>query len=241
MWPFSSKPEKYLNTFAIHEVEWLACSISSTQYLDFLPNIRFEVRNSHHSLLASWGLKQKECRWDIWQETQHQKGQTSLIKPKVFDPFFLFTHLCFESSFENLKSSALSGNSGVTTPDLTQEGRALQWLQTSFKVLTGALEKCEKNTDQLIQASFYLGRKTSNEPMLFRAVIFNLDITALFDEDGALGVIVFDDKNLGAGSSRTPALEAKFKALKPPVLDEFIRLTHSCMKATEARYLVSKS
>ncbi|MFP5492746.1 MAG: hypothetical protein ACLGG0_14680, partial [Bacteriovoracia bacterium] len=90
---------------------------------------------------------------------------------------------------------------------------------------------------KLVQASVFIGKKDEQALPLFRAVIFNLDITAGFDSEGSLGVVIFDDKNLGAGSSRTPALEARFKGLKPPVLDEFIRLTESLMKACESRYL----
>ena len=233
---FWQGPEKYLKRSPPGETKWLACTISTVQYLDMLPNVRLETHGPSGILRASWGLKNREGRWDVWLADKHMAGKSGVAQDKFFAPLFLYTHASMQAVVEGLKIEALKNAGGVTTPELTQEGRALEWLKASFKVLTQAVESCQAERSKLLQASFFIGEQAPGTPWLFRAVVFNLDVTAAFDADGTLGVVIFDDKNLGSGSSRTPALEAKFKALKPPVVDEFIRLSSTVMKTCEARY-----
>lgn len=230
-------PSKWLTRHDPRALNWFACTISTMHYLDLMPNMQSEVHVEGQVLRASWGLAKERARWDIWENDAHLASLDKVFEPKMLAPFFLHSHLCLEHALELLKDCARVHVSGVTTPELTSEGKALQWLQATLKVLSNALESCERDPEKLVQASLFLGKKDEKSLPLFRAVVFNLDITAGFDAEGALGVVVFDDKNNGAGTSRTPALEARFKALKPPVLDEFIRLTEAVMKATEARYI----
>lgn len=233
---WQKKPEKYLSQLASDEVTWLACTISTVHYLDMLPNVQLETRGSRGALKTCWGRKEKEGRWDIWMGSEHKAGKQLVASEKSFAPFFLYAHLSFKTSLESLQKNALQSAGGVTTPELTQEGKALQWLQATMKVLISAVESCQKDSTKLLQASFYIGEKEKGAPPIFRALVFSLDITAAFDVDGTLGVVVFDDKNRGTGSAQTPALEARFKALKPPVLDEFIRLSNAVMQTCEMRY-----
>jgi len=229
-------PEKFLSQIASEDASWLACTISTVHYLDMLPNVQLETRGSRGTLKACWGRKDQEGRWDIWQDTDHCAGKQLVFSEKAFAPFFLYSHLSFKTLLESLQKNALQAAGGVTTPELTQEGKALQWLQATMKVLISAVESCQKDPTKLLQASFFIGEKVKGAPPIFRALVFSLDITAAFDADGTLGVVVFDDKNRGAGSAQTPALEARFRALKPPVLDEFIRLSNTVMQTCEMRY-----
>ena len=234
---WKKKPTDYFAQFSPENIHWFAVTISTIHYLDYMPNMQLEAHANDKILRSSWGLKQNKSRWDIWLGESHKAGREGAFNKKDLAPFFFYTHLAIAASLDRLKEHALISSSGVTTPEITQEGKALQWIQASFKVLTGALEKCETDHSKLVQASVFIGKKDDKSLPLFRAVIFNLDITAGFDSEGSLGVVIFDDKNQGMGSSRTPALEARFKGLKPPVLDEFIRLTESLMKACESRYI----
>lgn len=229
-------PEKYLTQIASENAHWLACTVSTVQYLDMLPNVQLETHGERGALKACWGRKENEGRWDIWEGTTHRAGKQLMVSEKAFAPFFLYTHLSFKTILESLQKNALQSAGGVTTPELTQEGKALQWLQATMKVLISAVESCQRDHAKLLQASFFIGEKEKGSAPLFRALVFSLDITAAFDSDGTLGVVIFDDKNRGAGSSQTPALEARFRALKPPVLDEFIRLTNAVMQTCEQRY-----
>lgn len=233
---WQKKPEKYLSQLASDDVNWLACTISTVHYLDMLPNVQLETRGSRGALKTCWGRKEQVGRWDIWMGTEHKSGKQVVVDEKIFAPFFLYTHLSFKTLLESLQKNALQSAGGVTTPELTQEGKALQWLQATMKVLISAVESCQKDPTKLLQASFFIGEKEPGSPPLFRALVFSLDITAAFDADGALGVVVFDDKNRGTGSAQTPALEARFRALKPPVLDEFIRLANAVIQTCENRY-----
>ncbi len=229
-------PEKTLTKLSPENVHWLACTVSTIQYLDMLPNVQLEAKSAMETLKTCWGRKGKEGRWDIWLGSEHQAGSQLVVSEKSFAPFFLYAHLSLKTLLESLQKNALQSAGGVTTPELTQEGKALQWLQATMKVLISAVESCQQDQTKLLQASFFIGEKEKGSAPLFRAQVFSLDITAAFDVDGTLGVVIFDDKNRGAGSAQTPALEARFRALKPPVLDEFIRLTNAVMQTCEQRY-----
>lgn len=229
-------PENFLAQHPPEGLHWLACTVSTIQYLDMLPNVQLEAKSATVTLKSCWGRKGKEGRWDIWIGPEHKAGRQLVVSEKSFAPFFLYTHLSFKTLLESLQKNALQSAGGVTTPELTQEGKALQWLQATMKVLVGAVESCQQDQSKLLQASFFIGEKDQGSAPLFRAQVFSLDITAAFDVDGTLGVVIFDDKNRGAGSAQTPALEARFRALKPPVLDELIRLTNAVMQACEQRY-----
>jgi hypothetical protein len=229
-------PEKFLAKHSPETVHWLACTVSTIQYLDMLPNVQLEAKSPTETLKTCWGRKGKEGRWDVWVGPEHKAGSQLVVSEKSFAPFFLYAHLSFKTILESLQKNALQSAGGVTTPELTQEGKSLQWLQATMKVLISAVESCQKDSTKLLQASFFIGEKEKGAPPIFRALVFSLDITAAFDADGALGIVIFDDKNKGTGTAQTPALEARFRALKPPVLDEFIRLAHTVMQTCEMRY-----
>ena len=232
---WKNTPDKWLTRHDPSKAHWLACTLSTIQYLDMLLNVQLETHDTQGQLKACWGKKNQEGRWDIWEGADHKAGKQVIVNEKSFAPMFLYSHLAFKHALERLQVNARQSVSGVTTPEITQEGKALQWLQATMKVLAGAVENCTLDRSKLLQASFFIGKKDNEGPVIFRALVFSLDITAAFDADGTLGVVVFDDKNKGAGSAQTPALEARFRALKPPVLDEFTRLVSAVMLAAEKR------
>lgn len=235
---FSITPRKYLTRINPEDVTWLVCSISHNEYLGFLPNIQLEIVSKSQQTKALWGVKDNSARWDIWNEAKHLNGK--MAKKAHFEELFLYTHACIHAQLEKLKACSLINHQGVTTPDMTQEGRALQWMQASFKVLKDAVNSCSKDSAKLLQASLFIGHQKESKDLMFRAVIFSLDMTFIFDESGVLGVVIFDDKNLGSGSAQAPSLEAQFKSLKPPVIDEVIGLCNHVLKAAESRLSLAK-
>lgn len=223
------RPEQLLPREAVEQMSALHVCVNTQAYERYLPNLRVEL---HGSIPLSFavGMKGTEGRWDVWREGSWSGGAFGRASFKMFASHWLFAHICVRHSFVPFKEKSLLPAAGQTTGDLQNESRGLQWLQTSFRVLTGALESCQTNPDRLVTA--YL--KMTAESLAIQC--FNLEITAVFRAEGVLSVVVFDDKNLGPGSAKAPALEADFVALKPAVLDEFIKLAALILTTAEARY-----
>lgn len=228
---FSPGPEKILSPNILDKAEQIQVSINTRAYEQFLPNVRLEVGGEKNLILA-FGINAKEGRWDVWENGSWEGGKFGRAKPKMFYPLWLFTHLCLKESFTPLKTSSLLPVSGQTSASLQEESKGLQWIQTSFRVLEAALENCERNKDQLVVASLKLDQAN----MAFQ--IFNLDINVAFLSEGIMRVVIFDDKNQGHGSAKSPSLEVDFATLKPAVLDELIKISSKCVRAAESRYQV---
>jgi hypothetical protein len=224
-------PRDFLQSFADSTPTRFSLFINRNAYLEFFPNTQLELCSGDQIIKASWGVSQGVGRFDIWNQAKHLYGRKS--KAEDFQELFLFSHLMLKSITEQLQREALVALSDVTTPDITKEARALQWLQVSLKVLRDAILSCEKDFEKVLQASFVFEKNTTSTTI--RMVIFNLDITLMSDNEGVFGVVVFDDKNLGPGSAKTPALEARFRGLKPPLVDELIQLVSQLMRTAENR------
>lgn len=227
---FSPSAEALLSGHALEGMQHLQISLSTRGYEEFLPNVRLDLKGRTQLALA-FGLKAQEARWDVWEEGEWAGGRFGLLAPKMFGPLWLFTHLCLKESFDPYKEKSLVPVSGQTAAGLQDESKGLQWLQASFRVLQGALESCQRNPEQVVVANFSL------TPDGFSLQCFNLEMNLVFRPEGFMSVVVFDDKNQGAGSAKTPSLEADFATLKPAVIDEFIKLSALIMKAAESRYL----
>lgn len=226
---FSPGPEKILSPELLDSTEQMQVSINTRAYEQFLPNVTLELIGKKN-LTLSFGFNGKEGRWDVWENGNWGGGKFGSANPKMFSPLWLFTHLCLKESFAPLKVNSLSPVSGQTSASLQEESRGLQWIQTSFRVLEAALQNCGKNFDQMIVAGF----KASHNSLSLQ--IFNLDINVIFNIDGIMSVIIFDDKNHGQGSAKTPSLEVGFATLKPAVLDELIKIVALTLSMSENRY-----
>jgi hypothetical protein len=144
---------------------------------------------------------------------------------------FLFQHQSLYHQFELLKTQALTQISGQRTDLLMQESRALEWLKVSLKVLTKALENLPLRPELLCEGEFIF--QTQN-PLMMRIRVFNLDMQLTKTKEGAFHVIVFDDKKGERGSAQTPSLEALFVVLRPQVLDELIKITALILNTFES-------
>ena len=230
---FPPAPEKVLGAVDLARVRQTVVTLSGHTYVGNLPNVRVEWQGERSALLA-FGRRDGEGRWDFWRDGVWEAGRAAPAGGALFAPLWLFTHLSVKEAFAPLKGLALAPVGGQTAANLQDESRALQWLQTTFRVLDGALARCRKTPSDLVVGTLWVGGQNGQAGL--RLACFNLDVTAVFREDGGLHVVVFDDKDKGAGSSSTPVLEAEFATLKPAVLDEFIKVAAGVLGAAEERY-----
>lgn len=227
---FPPTPESLLKSADLGRLKFLSLSLSSHAYEEFLPNVQLELEEAKHWSLK-FGLQRKLARWDLWENREWSAGKLVPSKAGQFASLWLFSHASVNEAFAPLKERSLTPVLGQTATSLQSEGRGLQWLQATFKVLEGALASCKKNPDQLVIAQFQF------DAGKLRLQCFNLDLTVVFRDDQSMAVVVFDDKNHGAGSAQTPSLEAEFATLKPAVLDELIKISAAILGAAEARFL----
>jgi hypothetical protein len=116
--------------------------------------------------------------------------------------------------------------SGATAMDLQNETRALQWIQVSFGTLVRALDKVKSSPDLILTGAFFSGTIPETKEEVLRFMAFNLDIFYYLRPDSSVQIVVFDDKNLGHGMSKTPSFQQIIKVTKPQFYDEIIKLLH---------------
>lgn len=230
---FPPRPSTVLKQVDFGSVTHTSIGVNTHTYGEFLPNVRVELSAKTLTTFA-FGLNGRTGRWDIWEAGAWSAGKSVLFREKTFAPLWLFTHLSLNESFNALKEKALMPVSGLTTQSLQNESKALQWLQATFKVLEGALQRCRDDKENLVVATFWVGLRDGRQVM--RISCFNLDMTAAFRESGVLHMLVFDDKGNLPGSAKTPSLEVEFGMLKTSVLDELIKISAAILGAAESRY-----
>ncbi|HXH32312.1 MAG TPA: hypothetical protein VNJ01_16045 [Bacteriovoracaceae bacterium] len=148
-------------------------------------------------------------------------------------------HSTLKQSLEGNQEFMLTPVSGATTLDFQNEARALQWIQTSFTTLSGALKNLSKDSSLILTAAFFSGVAPEaggekSDPVL-RIIVFNLDITLYLRMDFSLHIIIFDDKNLGHGESKTPVFQQIIKVTKPQFYDEIVKLLHHLAQVGEIK------
>ncbi len=233
MWPFKSrKLSTHLKQYSPPNPDWFFFALNQGEMER--PNLVTQTRSNKTDLKLQWQTHNSLMRIDLFDQG-HLFGR--MLNRECAQTYFFFTHLSLKNSLDRLKSMSLENAGAVTTLDLTQEGRAIEWLRVSLKVLKDALESCRSDESKVVRAMLYVGKESTESRPLFRAIIFNLDITCVFDPQGVMGLVVFDDKNRSHGTSQKPALEASFKGLKPAVLDELITLSAALMSVVEKKTL----
>lgn len=226
---FPAGPEVCLQEALTEPPETVAIAVSTHSYQDFLPNVRVELKSTRNTTIT-FGRQGIEGRWDVWEDESWKSGRSGRAQAEFFGSLWLFTHLQLKEAFGPFKQTALMPVSGQTGATLQKESQGLEWLKTTFRVLDGALDRCRRDIEHVVVANFFFG----DGKVWLRC--FNLDISVVFREGGMMSVVVFDDKDLGPGTSGTPALEAEFATLKPAVLDEFIKISAKILGAAEQRY-----
>lgn len=149
-----------------------------------------------------------------------------IMDQETKDLMNLAIHSTLKYSLEFNHEFMLSPVVGATTTDFQNEFKALQWLQASFGTLTRALDQLKTKKDLILTAACFFGKEPETNMNVLRVMVFNLDIFCYFQEDQSLQIAVFDDKNLGQGGAKTPALSQIIKVTKPQIYDEIVKLIH---------------
>jgi hypothetical protein len=123
--------------------------------------------------------------------------------------------------------------SGATAIDIQSETRALQWIQATFGTLTRALNSLKGNREMILTAACFSGKVPESGEEVVRVIAFNLDIFYYLRPDFTLQIVVFDDKNMGHGNSKTPTFQQIIKVTKPQFYDEIIKLQHQLAQVGE--------
>lgn len=133
-------------------------------------------------------------------------------------------HSTIKFGLESNHDFLLTPVSGATTLDFQNEAKALQWLQASFGTLGRALDQLKERKDLILTAAVFSGVEPGTESRVLRVLVFNLDIFLYMREDFSLLIAVFDDKNMGHGTSKTPTFQQEIKVTKPQIYDEIVKL-----------------
>jgi hypothetical protein len=147
----------------------------------------------------------------------------------------LAIHSTLKYGLEINRDFMLTPVSGVTTLDMQSEARSLQWIEASFGTLRKALENVKNNPDLILTAACFSGQVPESGEEVLRVIVFNLDIFYYLRPDSTLQIVVFDDKNLGHGQSKTPTFQQIIKVTKPQFYDEIIKLLHYVAVVGEIR------
>lgn len=135
-------------------------------------------------------------------------------------------HSTLKLGLENHRPFLLEAVSGATALDVQAEGRSLQWIQASFGTLSRALDKFQVDPQLVLGCSVFMGKEPASGEHVVRVLAFNLDIFYYFKADHSLQIIVFDDKDLGHGESKTPVFQQIIKVTKPQFYDEITKLVN---------------
>lgn len=136
----------------------------------------------------------------------------------------LSLHATIKHSLETYQEFMLRPVTGATAMDFQSEAKALQWIQVSFGTIKFALEEMKKQKDLILTAAFFCGISPQGNEEVIRVIAFNLDIFYYLRPDHSLQVVVFNDKDLGHGKSKTPTFQQIIKVTKPQFYDEITKL-----------------
>jgi len=142
------------------------------------------------------------------------------------DLMTLSVHSTIKSGLEANHDFMVTPVSGATALDIQNETRALQWIQTTFMMLTKALDGLALDSRLILTSAFFSGIEPSTGERVLRVITFNLDIFYYLKSDFSLHIAVFDDKNLGHGESKAPTFQQIIKVTKPQFYDEITKLVH---------------
>jgi hypothetical protein len=138
----------------------------------------------------------------------------------------LAMHSTLKYSLERNHEFMVTPVAGATALDIQNETRALQWIEVSFKTLNGALDRFKEDSSLILTAAFFSGTIPDTGENVLRLIAFNLDIFYYLRPDSTLQIVIFNDKDLGHGSSRDPIFQQIIKVTKPQFYDEIARLVH---------------
>ena len=230
---FGKKPVKSFLSFSPQDSSWRVVSWN------------FDLKDPTHRQWSIEIKKPQQSQQIDW--TRSKKTELKFISGKestIFRPsegdgsrelMNLAIHSTLKHSLESNHDFLLTPVSGVTALDFQNETRALQWIQASFGTLTRALDQLESRSDLILTAALFSGHEASSGQDVLRLMVFNLDVFFYFRSDFSLQVAVFDDKDQGHGSSKSPSFQQIIKVTKPQIYDEIVKLLHRIATVGEIR------
>lgn len=205
-------------------------------------NFDLKVPGTRQWTVEVHGTKDKIIHWDRNRkhELSFYEGQRIIRKkkfPAAPEEFMALMNLALHStlkySIETNHEFMVTPVLGATTMDIQNETRALQWIQATFATLTRALDGLRKNPSLILTGACFSGKSPDTKEDVLRLIAFNLDIFYYLREDKSLQIVVFDDKNLGHGETKTPTFQQIIKVTKPQFYDEITKLIHHLAQVGE--------
>jgi hypothetical protein len=182
-----------------------------------------EIQGAKSSLI-SWKKSKKEEIFFFEKEKLITKKIINAQDEDLKSLMNLSLHSTIKYSLEKNREFMLAPVSGATTLDFQNEAKALQWIQVSFGTLKLALEGMKKDKDLILTGAFFSGIVPEGGEEVLRVIAFNLDIFYYLRPDQSLQIVVFNDKDLGHGKSKTPTFQQIIKVTKPQFYDEITKL-----------------
>lgn len=182
-----------------------------------------EIQGAKSSLI-SWKKSKKEEIFFFEKEKLITKKTINAQDEDLKSLMNLSLHSTIKYSLEKNREFMLAPVSGATTLDFQNEAKALQWIQVSFGTLKLALEGMKKDKDLILTGAFFSGIVPEGGEEVLRVIAFNLDIFYYLRPDQSLQIVVFNDKDLGHGKSKTPTFQQIIKVTKPQFYDEITKL-----------------
>jgi hypothetical protein len=176
------------------------------------------------SNMISWKKSKKEEIFFFEKEKLITKKIINAQDEDLKSLMNLSLHSTIKYSLEKNREFMLAPVSGATTLDFQNEAKALQWIQVSFGTLKLALEGMKKDKDLILTGAFFSGIVPEGGEEVLRVIAFNLDIFYYLRPDQSLQIVVFNDKDLGHGKSKTPTFQQIIKVTKPQFYDEITKL-----------------
>ncbi len=123
---------------------------------------------------------------------------------------------------ENLRQE--NADSNLSKTEIIDSEKALEWIKVSFAILEKAIIESLTNAEMLFQLMMFFGKNPKGDLHQFRIIVFNLDIEITLTPQNSLSILIFNDKNLGYGATKSPSLRGEFRHRKKEIFDEIIKL-----------------
>lgn len=205
------------------DFSWRVVSFSFDGHGHDLRHTKIQLQKNQDQWLFQFPQK-KESTFPLILSSGKEKlsWNASSVEMEDQKTLNLFLHETMRVSMEEMIEFMKTPVSGVTSADYQNEAQFLKWFEVSLTVLTKALDKFGKDPSLVLSGCFFAGRRPENNERLVRLIIFNLDIFFYLQEDNSLRVLIFDDKDKGHGSGKTPVFQQIIKVTKPQFYDQMV-------------------
>ncbi len=225
-------PKKYFLSINPHDSDW---SIVTWNFDCKKADDRrwvVELNSSREKTIVEWQKNSLEVV-DFYKNSRLSLHQDVSGNVELKQLMNLVMHSSLKITLEKNREFMLLPVSGVTTIDMQNEFKYLQWVQASFGMVVRALDDMKNKSGLILTGAFFSGIEPQTGERVIRVIIFNLDIFYYLNADQTLRVLIFDDKNKGHGESKIPSFQQIIKVTKPQFYDEIVKLLHRIAEAGE--------